>query len=259
MSKSLVEGLRHLAVIMDGNGRWARSRGHGRVFGHVRGARRARDLVKACSERKIPFLTLFAFSHENLARPPEEVISLFRLLERALLRHAAFLKELDIRLCVMGALSPLPSKTQRFLTRLMEETSGHKGLCLILALNYGARQEIAQAARALAFQAQEGSLKASHVDEPLFESRLLSGAYPPPDLIIRSGGEQRLSNFYLWQASYAELLFSKTLWPDWTEKDLNSAFEDFLSRKRRFGALPEGGVKRPASSRPRGATPAGPG
>ena len=222
---------------MDGNGRWAENRRRPRIFGHVRGARAAETLVTACSEKKIPFLTLFAFSSENRLRPKTEVKALFRLLEKAIARRASLLKELDIRLHVLGDLSPFPEKAVRLLEGLQQETANHKGMNLILALNYGGRQEILSAARALVREAAEGRLQEADLNQAAFERRLPSGGFPPPDLIIRTGGRMRLSNFYLWSAAYSELYFTPTLWPDFSEKELDKALGAFSRAERRFGRI----------------------
>ena len=229
--------LKHLAVIMDGNGRWAEQRGRPRIFGHARGAQAAERLVKACSKKQIPFLTLFAFSAENRFRPKAEVEGLFRLLEKATAKRAAVLKELDVRLHLLGDLSRLPAQAAGLLEDLRRETARHKGMNLILALNYGGRQEILAAAKELVKEAGEGRLDEKEINQKGFEKRLPSGGFPSPDLIIRTGGRKRLSNFYLWPAAYSELCFTPVLWPDFSEKDLNGALDAFSRAERRFGRV----------------------
>ena len=229
--------LRHLAVIMDGNGRWAQNRNHHRIFGHVRGAKKARELVEACSQKKISFLTLFTFSRENAQRPREEVLVLFRLLEKALLKHSSLLKKLKIRLHTLGDISYFPEKILESLESLKTETKNHKGLNLILALNYGGQQEILNGVKELSLNVEKGQIKAKNINKPLFEKYLPSCSFPSPDLIIRTGGQTRLSNFYLWPSIYSEFYFTSVLWPDFTKKDLNLALEKFANTKRRFGKL----------------------
>ena len=223
---------------MDGNGRWAEKRRRPRLFGHIRGARAAEALAAACSKKNIPFLTLFAFSSENKFRPKAEVEGLFRLLERAIVKRASLLKKLDLRLHVLGDLSPFPERAVRLLESLERETANHKGMNLILALNYGGRQEILSAAKKLVREAAAGRVKEGEIDQKSFERRLPSGGFPPPDLIIRTGGHKRLSNFYLWPAAYSELYFTPALWPDFSEKDLNKALNSFARAERRFGRVP---------------------
>ena len=222
---------------MDGNGRWAEQRGRPRIFGHVRGARAAAELVEICSKKKIPFLTLFAFSAENRFRPKTEVEGLFQLLEKAIVKRASLLKELDVRLHLLGDLSRLPDKATRLLENLRRETADHKGMNLILALNYSGQQEILAAVKEFVREAKEGRLDEEEIDQKGFEKRLPSGGFPPPDLIIRTGGRKRLSNFYLWPAAYSELYFTAALWPDFSEKDLAGALDAFSRAERRFGRV----------------------
>lgn len=222
---------------MDGNGRWAQNRNHHRIFGHVRGAKKARELVETCSQKKISFLTLFTFSRENAQRPKEEVFVLFRLLEKALLKHSSLLKKLKIRLHTLGNISYFPDKISESLKSLKAETKHHKGLNLILALNYGGQQEILNGVKELSQNIEKGQIKAKNINKTLFEKYLSSCSFPPPDLIIRTGGQTRLSNFYLWSSIYSEFYFTPVLWPDFTKKDLNHALEKFAKTERRFGKL----------------------
>ena len=232
-----MNSLNHLAVIMDGNGRWARQRGHHRIFGHIKGSWRAKELVVACSEKKIPFLTLFTFSQENSQRPKKEIGALFRILEKALLRHSSILKKHRIRLHILGNVSFFTDKIIRSLESLKEQTKNHKGLNLILALNYGGQQEILSGVKTLISNTIKGHIKARDIDKALFERHLPSGCFPSPDLIIRTGGQTRLSNFYLWPAAYSELYFTPVLWPDFTKETLDKALEKFFQTERRFGKL----------------------
>ena len=229
--------LNHLAVIMDGNGRWAKKRNHHRIFGHIRGAQKAKELVEVCSGKKISFLTLFTFSQENSHRPGQEVSALFRLLEKALLKHSPFLKKHKIKLHTLGDISYFPEKISNFLQSLKEQTQNHKGLNLILALNYGGQQEILSGVSQVAQAVAKGQLNADSINKDIFKQYLPSGHFPPPDLIIRTGGQMRLSNFYLWSAAYSELYFTPVLWPDFTEKELGQALEKFFHTKRRFGKI----------------------
>ena len=229
--------LNHLAVIMDGNGRWAKKRSHHRIFGHIRGAWRAKELVETCSQKKIPFLTLFAFSQENSQRPAKEIIALFRLFEKALLRHSSILKKHQIKLHILGNVSFFTDKIIRSLESLKEQTKNHKGLNLILALNYGGQQEILSGVKKLILDVEENQIKISNIDKVFFEQYLPSGRFPPPDLIIRTGGQTRLSNFYLWPAAYSELYFTPVLWPDFTKETLDKALEKFFQTERRFGKI----------------------
>ena len=229
--------LHHLAVIMDGNGRWAKNRKHHRIFGHVKGATKAKELVEICSQKKLPFLTLFTFSRENTLRPKEEVLVLFRLLEKALLKHASLLEKLQIRFHTLGDISYFPDKISDFLKFLKEKTKKYKGLNLILALNYGGQQEILNGVKELAQNVEKGQIKAKNINKALFEKYLPSSAFPSPDLIIRTGGQTRFSNFYLWPSIYSEFYFTPTLWPDFSKEELTKALEIFSSTKRRFGKL----------------------
>ena len=236
-----MNNLNHLAVIMDGNGRWAKQRGHHRIFGHVKGAFRAKELVEICSQKKIPFLTLFAFSQENSQRPAKEILALFRLFEKALLRHSSLLKKHQIKLHILGDISFFTDKVIQSLETLKEQTKNHKGLNLILALNYGGQQEILSGVKKLisdvVSDAVKGHTKAPDIDKAFFERYLLSSRLPPPDLIIRTGGQTRLSNFYLWSAVYSELYFTPVLWPNFTKEILEEALKKFFQTERRFGKL----------------------
>lgn len=229
--------LKHLAIIMDGNGRWAQLRGHGRFFGHVRGAKVARKIIEAAAERKLEYLTLYTFSMENWSRPPVEVNFLMRLLKRQLLRELKTLMDNNIRFRVIGNKDLLPSEVRKVVDATIEQTKKNTGMTLVFALSYGARNEIVQAAQKIARQVQSGHLQAADVDETMFSACLESAFLPDPDLIVRTSGEWRLSNFFLWQAAYSELLTVPTLWPDFTTQDLDKALHEFNSRERRYGRL----------------------
>ena len=234
--------LKHLAVIMDGNGRWAERRGHSRIFGHVQGAKTARSLIKICARGGLRFLSLFALSSENILRPQAEVASLQKLLEKVFLKHSSFLMKEQIQLRIIGDVSVFSSSLKKLINDLLTKTRPNKGLCLIVALNYGGRQEIIQAVKKAAQAVQKNQIPAQNIDEKLASSYFESSAFPPPDLIIRTGGRARLSNFYLWSAAYSELYFTNRLWPDFGTADLSAALASFEKAKRQFGLL-----KKPSS------------
>ena len=223
---------------MDGNGRWAKSKNHGRLFGHVKGAKTARWIIEICSQLKLSYLSLFALSTENfLSRPKTEISALQNLLERVFLRHSAFLMERQIKLNFLGNLSVFSLSLQKLCQKLCEKTKNNTGLNLILALNYGGRQEILRAFQKMAKKIKENSFSAQDLNEKSIAPFFSSSQFPEPDLIVRTGGELRLSNFYLWSASYSEFYFTKTLWPDFGKKDLILAFERFKSVKRQYGKI----------------------
>ena len=231
--------LKHVAIIMDGNGRWAELRKHQRIFGHVQGAKKAREMIYFFSKNKLPFLSLFAFSTENALRPKKEVESLDQLLQKNLFKHQDFLEDLDIRFCVLGDISFFSESIRKSLHALVERSKNNQGMCLILALNYSGRQEILQGAKDLIKKARESSNSLENLDEKSLASFFSSSAFPEPDIIIRTGGQTRLSNFYLWSAAYSELHFTETLWPDFDSKELETILKTFLSRPRKFGKLLE--------------------
>ncbi|MFT3990455.1 MAG: isoprenyl transferase [Luteolibacter sp.] len=228
---------RHIAIIMDGNGRWAKERGKPRLFGHRAGAESVREVMEGCKDLGVEFLTLYAFSSENWSRPEAEVKALMELLEEFLKEKAKDLKKQNVRLQAIGQLHRLPDSTRAILEKIISETAGNTALTLILALSYGAREEIVEAARALAAEAANGGISADEIDAKLFSSRLQTAAFPDPDLLIRTSGEMRVSNFLLWQISYAEMVIVKKFWPEFRREDLKSAVAEYQSRHRRFGAL----------------------
>ena len=227
----------HIAIIMDGNGRWAQKRGHHRVFGHLRGAQVARKIIVACAKRNISHLTLFTFSTENWFRPQTEIQFLMKLLVRQLKKEKKTLIENNIRFRMIGDLSRLPSETKAAVIETIEDTAHLTGLELTFALSYGGRQEICNAVREIAALVQAGQLSAEEIDESLIQNSLESSFLPNPDLIVRTSGEHRLSNFFLWQAAYSEIFISEALWPDFTEGDLDSALHFYSQRERRFGRV----------------------
>ncbi|HLS67892.1 MAG TPA: polyprenyl diphosphate synthase [Kiloniellales bacterium] len=229
---------RHVAIIMDGNGRWASQRGLPRRVGHWRGAEAARSIVRAAVELELACLTLFAFSSENWKRPVTEVVDLMGLLRRYLGDdYAAEMTRLGVRVRMIGDRSRLPADLMRIVGRLEEASAGHRGLQLNVALSYGGRQEIVESARRLAREAVAGQIEPDRIDEAELSGRLETAGLPDPDLLIRTGGEMRISNFLLWQLAYAELVFSPCLWPDFSRKDLEAALAEYARRERRFGAL----------------------
>lgn len=226
---------RHVAVIMDGNGRWARRRHLPRVAGHRAGARVVRRTVEACVGRGIGHLTLFAFSSENWLRPVDEVSLLMRLFSRTLREEEARLREHGVRLTVIGDRTGLPAMLQDDIARVEASTAAGDGLHLMVAANYGGRWDIMQAARSLAAEAAAGRLDPADIDEAAFAGRLATTDTPPVDLLVRTGGERRISNFLLWQAAYAELYFADVLWPDFDADTLDAALAWYAGRERRFG------------------------
>ncbi len=228
---------RHIAVIMDGNGRWAKERGLPRSQGHRAGAESVREVTDACIEKGVKFLTLYAFSSENWSRPADEVKSLMNLLDRFLTEKVKDLKKQNIRLLAIGQTDRLPEKTQKLLTRIINQTADHTAMTLVLALSYGGREEIVAAARTLAKKAKDGEINPEEIGCSEFASHLQTVGIPDPDLMIRTSGEMRISNFLLWQISYAELVIVKKLWPDFHKSDLFDAIKEYQSRHRRFGAL----------------------
>jgi len=228
---------RHVAVIMDGNGRWARQRGLPRGEGHRAGAEAVRECVDACKQAGVEFLTLYAFSSENWNRPANEVAALMTLLERFLEQKAAELMKQDVRLLAIGHLERLPDATRAKLEDAIERTASNRSLTLVLALSYGSREEIVGAARALARDAAAGRLDPESIDADAFAARLFTAGIPDPDLLLRTSGELRVSNFLLWQISYAEIVILKRLWPDFRQSDLFDAIEEYSRRHRRFGGL----------------------
>jgi undecaprenyl diphosphate synthase len=228
---------RHIAIIMDGNGRWAKERGLPRLEGHRAGAESVREVMEASIELGVEYLTLFAFSSENWSRPAMEVAALMTLLDRFLKEKAKELDRQNVRLLAIGQLDRLPAKTRALLAQIQARTAGHTTMTLVLALSYGGREEIVAAAKSLAEDAVSGSISPSDIDGALFASRLQTAGIPDPDLLVRTSGEMRVSNFLLWQISYAEMVIVKKLWPDFRQGDLFEAVLEYQRRHRRFGAL----------------------
>ncbi|NBT12711.1 MAG: isoprenyl transferase [Planctomycetia bacterium] len=232
------EGLpRHVAVIMDGNGRWARQRGLPRIEGHRRGVATVRRITEHCARLGVEQLTLYCLSSENWRRPAAELDFLMHLLEQYLIEERALLMREKIRITMIGSRTGLPEATLAALDRTAAMCAGNEGMRLCLAVNYGSRAEIAAAARALAEECVAGRLDPAAITEETLAARLDTALMPDPDLVIRTAGEMRLSNFLLWQSSYAELWVTDTCWPDFTEAHLDEAIRSFAGRVRRFGGL----------------------
>lgn len=230
---------RHVAVIMDGNGRWAKMHGKPRVFGHRSGVSAVREVTEASAELGIGWLTLYAFSTENWSRPRLEVNALMSLLVETLHKEIETLQKNDIRLNAIGDLERLPSKTHKALHEAIAQTAGNKRMRLTLALNYSSRWEILEAVKTLARRAKEGKLDPSDIGAGTLAAALKTADMPDPELMIRTSGEHRISNFLLWQIAYAELYFTPVFWPDFTREELYKALIDFQGRERRFGMTSE--------------------
>lgn len=227
---------RHIAIIMDGNGRWARARGLPRIAGHRQGGEAVRRTVRAAGELGIPYLTLFGFSSENWKRPTAEVDDLMALLRHYLNREIADLHNNGVRLRVIGDRSRFAPDIVALIEGAEALTRGNSGINLTVALSYGGRAEIVRAVQRIAGEVAAGELAASAVDEDCFARHLFTADLPDPDLLIRTSGEQRISNFLLWQCAYTELVFTKTLWPDFARADLDAAVDEYCGRERRYGA-----------------------
>jgi undecaprenyl diphosphate synthase len=228
---------RHVAVIMDGNGRWAGQRGLPRLKGHEAGAESVQAVMKASRNAGVEIVTLYTFSVENWKRPEDEVSGLMNLLPRMLTKHENLLHENETRLRAIGRLDQLPPKTLKELKRVMEATAHHTTRQVVLALNYGGRAELSDAMRKIAVKVKEGELEPTVITEEVIAGHLYAPDLPDPDLMIRTSGENRLSNFLLWQLSYAEFYFASELWPDFREEAFNRALEEYAHRKRRFGGV----------------------
>lgn len=228
---------KHIAIIMDGNGRWAQLKRRPRTFGHIKGTRVAKKIITDCSRRGIKNLTLYAFSTENWFRPQAEVSLLMKILRRYLKRETENLVKENIRFSVIGDMSRIPADVADSIGKSIEATAQCTGLNLVFALSYGSRQEIAEAVRNIAARVAKGELSPEEIDESVINTSLSTFPTPDPDLIIRTSGEQRLSNFLLWQAAYSEFYFTDVLWPNFTESHLEEALKAFSVRQRRFGKV----------------------
>lgn len=228
---------KHIAVIMDGNGRWAKRRGLPRTLGHRRGADTLKELVRCCNDWGIEALTAYAFSTENWGRPLEEVDFLMALFERILMRELREMMEEQVRIRFVGNLKALPSSLQAEIEHAMEITRKNRGILFTVATNYGGRQEIIRACREIAAQVQQGIVQPDEIDEALFEEHLYTAGICHPDLLIRTSGEMRISNFLLWQMAYAEIYVTDTLWPDFDHSEFHQALCSYQKRERRFGKV----------------------
>jgi len=229
----------HIAVIMDGNGRWARQHGKPRVFGHKNGVKAVRAVTEASAELGVKYLTLYAFSTENWARPRTEVTALMGLLVETIRRELNTLNDNNIRLKAIGDTSKLPASSQKALAEGIANTADNTGMTLVLALNYSSRQELTTAARQIAIDVSEGVLAADDITSDVISRYLETESIPDPELLIRTSGEYRISNYLLWQIAYTELYFTDVFWPDFGKEDLYRALIDYQSRERRFGKTSE--------------------
>ena len=230
---------RHLAIIMDGNGRWAKQKGRLRVFGHEQGVNTVRNTVEHCAKLNIRFLTLYAFSTENWKRPKLEVDTLMKLLVATLKKELQTFNDNNIRLNAIGNIGSLPKKVNRELTEVMVKTRDNTGMTLTLALSYGAREEIKNAMQLIALKVKNNIISPENIDETIINTHLYTHNLPDVDLLIRTSGERRISNFLLWQIAYAELYFIEVFWPDFTEQHLVDAIINYQNRERRFGKTSE--------------------
>lgn len=233
----MLKKLKHIAIIMDGNGRWAQLRGKPRTFGHIKGARVAKKIITQASDLGLKNLTLYAFSSENWLRPQTEVSFLMKLLSRYLKKETENLHKKNIKFNVIGEIHKLPIDIQKAISTTKEMTKNNTGLSLSFALSYGSKQELVLAAQELTKKVVNGEMTINQINENSLSNCLMTAGSPDPDLIIRTSGEARLSNFLLWQAAYSELFFSPILWPDYTAKDFNDAIKHYLGRERRFGKV----------------------
>lgn len=230
---------KHIAIIMDGNGRWAKKQGLLRAAGHEKGTKAVRDVVEGCSEIGVENLTLYAFSTENWKRPKLEVDTLMKLLVSSLKKEIKTLQENNIRLNAIGVISTLPSKAQKELAEVIEKTKSNTRMTLTLALSYGSREEIVHAVTQISEKVKKGEISSKEIDESVINKHLYTHNLPEVDLMIRTSGEQRISNFLLWQMAYAELYFTEILWPDYRKENLFEAIYNYQNRERRFGKTSE--------------------
>ena len=230
---------RHIAIIMDGNGRWAKQHALGRIMGHQKGVEAVRKTVRLCREIGIQYLTLYAFSVENWLRPDQEVAALMQILRQYLRSELAEMMENDIRLHAIGDIDGLQAPVRKLLAETMARTAGNRGMVLNLALSYGGQDEIIRAVRRIAEDVREGTLAAEDITRESFAAYLYTAGIPDPDLLIRTSGEFRISNFLLWQSAYTEFYFTEVLWPDFDKKDLFAAIADYQRRERRYGLTSE--------------------
>ena len=237
MTESKINPPQHVAIIMDGNGRWAEKRGGKRILGHRAGAKTVERIIKTSGKLGIKHITLYAFSIENWSRPQDEIDALMLLLEQFLKNNRKVLKKNNLKLTAIGSLDMLPESTRTVLNSVMEESKNNSKGTLNLALSYGSRTEIVEATKKIAQAVLDGELKVDDIDQDLVSQSLYTAGLPDPDLVIRTSGEIRLSNFLLWQLSYAELFFTETLWPDFSDQEYEQIITNFSRRHRRFGGI----------------------
>ena len=235
LSNKETQQLQHIAIIMDGNGRWAAKRGMPRSFGHKKGAERVKEVVQAAGELGVKYLTLYAFSTENWQRSPDEVNDLMDLLRQYIKSELSELQKNGVRIVFIGEREMLPADIRSSMRRLEDDTKNNAKMTVCIALSYGSRQEILQAVRKIATLAKRGDIKPEEIDDKMFSDMLYTQEIPDPDLVIRTSGEQRLSNYLLWQVAYAEFYFSEVLWPDFDRAELEKIIENFNKRERRYG------------------------
>lgn len=235
LSNKETQQLQHIAIIMDGNGRWAAKRGMPRSFGHKKGAERVKEVVQTAGELGVKYLTLYAFSTENWQRSPDEVNDLMDLLRQYLKSELSELQKNGVRIVFIGEREMLPADIRSSMRRLEDDTKNNAKMTVCIALSYGSRQEILQAVRKIATLAKRGDIKPEDIDDKMFSDMLYTQEIPDPDLVIRTSGEQRLSNYLLWQVAYAEFYFSEVLWPDFDRAELEKIIENFNKRERRYG------------------------
>ena len=235
LSNKETQQLQHIAIIMDGNGRWAAKRGMPRSFGHKKGAERVKEVVQVAGELGVKYLTLYAFSTENWQRSPDEVNDLMDLLRQYLKSELSELQKNGVRIVFIGEREMLPADIRSSMRRLEDDTKNNAKMTVCIALSYGSRQEILQAVRKIATLAKRGDIKPEDIDDKMFSDMLYTQEIPDPDLVIRTSGEQRLSNYLLWQVAYAEFYFSEVLWPDFDRAELEKIIENFNKRERRYG------------------------
>ena len=229
----------HIAIIMDGNGRWAKEKGKNRLFGHTNGVKAVRETAEGCAELGVKHLTLYAFSTENWNRPMLEVTGLMDLLLKTIMTEVKTLQDNNIRLRTIGNIDALPGNTARELRRAMDETAGNTRMDMILALNYSGKADIVQAVQYISQDVKDGKIATSDINEALVNSHLYTAGIPDPELMIRTSGEQRISNFLLWQLAYTEFYFTEKFWPDFDKEELYQAILTYQARERRFGKTTE--------------------
>ena len=230
---------KHIAIIMDGNGRWAKSKGQERTFGHRNAISAVRNAIAACTKADVEYLTLYTFSTENWKRPEDEVTTLMTLLSESVIKESDELMSKEIRMHVIGEIDKLPELVQEQLMNIVEITKNNSKTNLVLALSYGSQREILNAVKKIAQDVKQGKINVEDIDEKVFENHLYTKDFPPVDLLIRTSGEVRISNFLLWQIAYAELQFLDIYWPDFTEKDLFQCILNYQNKERRFGKTSE--------------------